>query len=1620
MIDLAKVVIWAEDKTKEGLQSAQRNLQGVHNEVDTLKGKLVALGGLLGITAFANMVKGAIDAQAKIKDLAIEAGMTAEQLSRFEEVGRMSGDGLEGIASAVGKMSRALVQAKDPTSAAAQALKAINLTWKDLQGLSPDEQLIKIAKAQAQFAGGTEKNAAMMEIFGKSGNKFQVTLAEIAEAQKLAASTSNGQADAADAFNDSLAQLGLRFAKFGRQIADEVLAYLNPLVKAMTELPEKSFSTIGVIDILAGTLKYVGGIILSVWLALQDMGDALGATAAKAVAFFSGDWNGIAAINKAREEQARKNEEAYNRMWDRLKGNLKEEIVLTKQRDELKYRPNAGKEAADELKAYETANQKLDEQIALWRERERLGRQLTESEKELAEIEAGKYAKLTPLHQAELKAKAELWAIEQRLALSAKADLDARLAEAAALGKVIESLNEKVAAAKLENDTYGKTKVQVEQLTIARLEERRAQLLGVEGSDLHVKMLDLEIAKRRELLGEYQRGEKLDMLRREMELEAQVWDEGASRGANFFVDLATNGRKAFTNLRDEAKRFGQEMLAIFAKKLILNLGFNMTGNAALGTMAGEAGRGTLAGSALSAGLNWAGSSIPGVAAAGEFGSAALGTFVGPAAPGSAAAMGQGVYAALSSIPVWGWAILAAAAIAAVVSASRSGGPKEGGSFFGAYDSAGNPLGSQAVPGTDNGRFFTPSGGDAAAQAATDALAQAFYQSLRRLGGTSGGLNFGFGFDKDPRGSADNRVSSLVTDASGAVLYRNTQTAGRDDADFERALGLEAKRALLAALQASDLPEAVAAILAPLDVLGASAEQIDAALAAADAMAQIIGALAGLKIPGLDIDALKAFQRDGEALEATLSRVAGLWSQYQQTFLSDVEKIAIAQGTVTQVFSELGIAVPESMDAFKDLVAGLDLTTEAGRTMWESLMEVAPAFASVATAATQAAADAAAAAATMLASFDSVMAQLRGSPYTRAVTQMSLDSALQQFQGANAWSSGMSLDALLGQILTITREDFQNYGADMQDLILKILSTYQALTGLDTPITTFTTGVTDVGTAISGAIDPLKNFADTVNGIVTDWTNARSGLGGGGGSMAQQLQLRVGTMLGQTNQLGQTYLEQLALGNPDAPAILEALTKMSGEYWRQKGVLDVLTETSALYGTAVGEQIASLEDWYTTQKKIFEGNAEIMAAIDKFYNERRTQIIDTAKADKAVKAMQDILAAIDAIAAASADLRRTIQGLRETMPGYDIRGARQASVRDAYSAFAAITSGTAIDERLRRATTYRDAVLANHDYEMGLLQAKADAERAAYQAGIEAQRQAADAQNALTQAFQSLGDYARELLIDADSPLTGKQRLEEINRRYMEALAGARANDLDSIGSLQGLAGARLDAARGQATTLIDYQREAFRVQKDLADLGVRGDRAMVEVIDAGFQISADLQREMNTLTQDTIDTLEGIDEAMQAWITQQEVLLGAQAEIFRSIDSGVAALVLNTAGLDTRIAAAIAASVLPPVFVSSAGPVSSGAGTTAMAGPRGGIPSYDVGTPFVPFDQLAMVHRGERIVPAAQNRPDATNAKLVAEMADMKVQLQAALVAIAQNTSKTARILQKFDGDGMPETRVLS
>lgn len=447
---------------------------------------------------------------------------------------------------------------------------------------------------------------------------------------------------------------------------------------------------------------------------------------------------------------------------------------------------------------------------------------------------------------------------------------------------------------------------------------------------------------------------------RELELRAvmRTWDEISSFGADFFTDLVMNGKSAFDRLRQSLKQLLADMIALFAKKWILQLGAAAMGGAgtsagasmlegasSLYSNAGMVGSILTTGAAVYSGFTGA-AALSGAAAAGTLTTTA-GVGVAAAGGGSMTAVGVGssLYTALAAIPVWGWIAMAVIAAFAYFS-GRGGGPKPGGSFMGDFDSSGNFVGTSAVPGTDNGRFFTPTSGDSAMRDFTTQFATGFFDTLTRYGGTTSGLSFGFGFDQDPEGRADSRFSSMVRDSAGNIIYSNTQTAGRDDEDMQRVMGLETSRAIVAGLQASDLPESIALIFDSIDPLTASAEQLAQAFKDADLGMSILA----LGITGLDFQTLQNFQANGETLEQTFQRVGGAWAWFQDNFTTDAEKLERAQQQVTDVFASLGIEIPASLTDFRLLVEGIDLSTEAGRTLWSTLMGVAPSFLLVANAA----------------------------------------------------------------------------------------------------------------------------------------------------------------------------------------------------------------------------------------------------------------------------------------------------------------------------------------------------------------------------------------------------------------------------------------------------------------------------------------------------------------------------------------------------------------------------------------------------------------------------------------------------------------------------------------------
>ena len=177
------------------------------------------------------------------------------------------------------------------------------------------------------------------------------------------------------------------------------------------------------------------------------------------------------------------------------------------------------------------------------------------------------------------------------------------------------------------------------------------------------------------------------------------------------------------------------------------------------------------------------------------------------------------------------------------------------------------------------RFFTPYDQDAAMQTALDKLTGDFSSTLRALGGT-GTANFALGFDEDPQGTAGSRISAAARVNGVDVFNLRDFDVGRGEGAVTAALDLAARRALLAALQASELPDEIAAILDGIAADSATSAQIDQLLAFGGAMRTITEALSGLD----DIDATIASLDQGplDALRDMGTELLDLASNFDGT------------------------------------------------------------------------------------------------------------------------------------------------------------------------------------------------------------------------------------------------------------------------------------------------------------------------------------------------------------------------------------------------------------------------------------------------------------------------------------------------------------------------------------------------------------------------------------------------------------------------------------------------------------------------------------------------------------------------------------------------------------------
>lgn len=301
----ARIRITAQDDSAAAFKKASANLEALQASAATLAG---SLGGALAVGGLTALITGAIDAADNLRDLSQATGITVESLGGLGFAAGQNGGSLEGVASAAGKLNKALAEAAAGSRAALEPFQKLGISVQDAAGQTKAADVVfaQIADRFKTFNDGPEKSALALRLFGKAGAEQIALLNEGGEAlranieyyQRFSGVTTEVAA-ASDQFNDTLGKVKLLSQSLGTSIAASLLPGLQAVADELLALKENGggFAVVG--NAIKVVFEAISITVANVSFVLKAMGREIGAIAAQAVALSRLDLQGFRAISDA-------------------------------------------------------------------------------------------------------------------------------------------------------------------------------------------------------------------------------------------------------------------------------------------------------------------------------------------------------------------------------------------------------------------------------------------------------------------------------------------------------------------------------------------------------------------------------------------------------------------------------------------------------------------------------------------------------------------------------------------------------------------------------------------------------------------------------------------------------------------------------------------------------------------------------------------------------------------------------------------------------------------------------------------------------------------------------------------------------------------------------------------------------------------------------------------------------------------------------------------------------------------------------------------------------------------------------------------------------------------------
>lgn len=193
------------------------------------------------VTFAAEGMRDALQLGDDLVDLNAQTGIAVDKLMELQLAFDLNGMKAEQLQPVIAKLQRSIADAAGGSEEAAMKFARMGISITDIQGLTADEQLMKMGEAISKIENPAARSAAAMEIFGKSGAKLLAVFAAggMDEVRKMLGNQSAMLLQNAGVFgkaSDELGLIGNKVRGFFVGIASEIVPQLMEVIDASAKL----------------------------------------------------------------------------------------------------------------------------------------------------------------------------------------------------------------------------------------------------------------------------------------------------------------------------------------------------------------------------------------------------------------------------------------------------------------------------------------------------------------------------------------------------------------------------------------------------------------------------------------------------------------------------------------------------------------------------------------------------------------------------------------------------------------------------------------------------------------------------------------------------------------------------------------------------------------------------------------------------------------------------------------------------------------------------------------------------------------------------------------------------------------------------------------------------------------------------------------------------------------------------------------------------------------------------------------------------------------------------------------------------------------------------------------